>query len=317
MEDNSYISNFNYTMKKFYLYLFAVLVGTVAIDLFYRTICLYFFKEPDATSRIAFQYRFISVSEPCDLAFIGASRSNHHYSPQQIEDSLNIKVYNYGNDGSTILFHYLSLIKAIENGGLKMVIYDLSPGQIGDVWVKESISNLYPYYWQNDSVRNAVDEAEGKCISFAMLSALFQYNSQMINMMMKATPTEKGFIPLKYTGKTALIEQDEYKNGRPESFYGELGKKYLKKMVDICKKNGIKFVVASSPYLTISENDVKYMSNLCKTLGVDYWDMTGLIKDPLLYKDRSHLNAKGAELLTEYVVDRLKKEYGELLSNNK
>ena len=295
-------------MKKFLLYILFVISGVVLLDISYRLVCSCYFESPRPSSRIAKMYGFVSVKDSCDLAIVGASRANHHYSVSQIEDSLSITCYNYGCDGAAILFNYLCLLRAIENSGskLKCVLFDLSPGQIGKEWIDESISNLYPYYWKNDSLRNIVNEVKGMDLSILMISALYQYNSQIFNMMMKAEPSEKGYIPLRYTGKPAPHERDLFKNGRHESFYSDLGSKYLDRMASVCKDNGIRFIVITSPYLSIAKKDIIVMRDMCKSHNIEYWDMSDMIKEPLMYKDYTHLNERGAKQYSDSIINKLK-----------
>ena len=298
-------------MKKLLCYIALVIVGTALIDGVFRYVCNQAYHKKPINSYIKNQYKFIYYDQPVDLAILGASRANHHYAVGQIEDSLNIVAYNWGGDGQSILTQYLAFLKANESGRLKIVLLDLGNSQIGD-WVKSHISFLYPFYWENDTVKKLVDEVEGKNMSPFMASSFVQYNSK-INEIAKShkrvVDDQKGFVPLPYTGKPFIPDKQQetvVSDVKPDKEFDPIGIKYLRAMANMSKQQGIRFIVCVSPILNLYERkQVTKTIKVCADCGIECWDMKDDINDPYLYKDYTHLNAKGAELFTEMLIKKI------------
>lgn len=293
-------------MKKsiFFVYLFAVIFGVAVIDVLVRQVFTPIFENPPINSKASATYKFVSHTEPTTLAIFGASRANHHYRSEQIEDSLGLSVYNYGWDGRCILYQYLCLLSAIKNGDLKMVLLDLSEAQLSDKWVVERISDLYPYYWSNRDVCEIVDRVEGNIIKFFMTSALVQYNSQYLNFLAYIEDV-KGYSPLAYTGKA--LDLTELRTDKGEMKYNEIALFYLKRISQVCKEKNIDVIVCLSPSLSVSKESEERLQKICDKFDLDVWNYTRLITDPSLFSDYEHLNDKGAEVFTGEVINRIKK----------
>lgn len=294
-------------MKKsiFLVYLLTVIIGVVLIDVIFRVVFTPIFNNLPINTKAGATYKFVSSNQPANIIVLGASRANHHYRSEQMEDSLGVEVYNYGWDGRCILYQYLSLIKGIENGGLKTAILDISEPQLCNEWIEERISDLYPYYWKNDTVKMMVDEVNGKYKKLLMLSSLVQFNSQYLNLIAKVSD-EKGYIPLPYTGKpfdTLEIKIDEDSQERE---YNSIALKYFDRTITLCKIHNVRLIVCLSPSLGVSKEAEKRLQNLCDQQGVECWNMTNYINDPVLFSDINHLNDKGAEIFTDYIIEKLK-----------
>lgn len=290
-------------ISKLFIYFVVVILGVVIIDVMFRLIFTPFFDNPPINTKAGATYKFVSCKEPADIIILGASRANHHYKSTQIEDSLGVKVFNYGWDGRCTLYQYLCLLKGIENGGLKTVILDLSEAQLSKEWVDERISDLYPYYWKNDTVKMIVDEVEKNRIAPFMLSALIQYNSQYLNLVAPIAST-KGYTPLPYTGKPVKFSTNNTKN--EFDYYSDIAIKYLYRMSEVCKNRNIKFIVCLSPSLSITKYNEDYLSSLCSSNGIVCINMSHNIVEPLLFSDDSHLNDKGATRFTSNLIKELK-----------
>ena len=223
-----------------------------------------------------------------------------------MEKSLGVTVYNYGSDGRCTLYQYLCLINAIENGSLKVAILDLSSAQLSREWVDDRISDLYPYYWKNDTVKQMVDEVEKKNMSWLMLSAMVQFNSQYLNLV-APMKSNKGYIPLPYTGlplDKAKLKMSEEK--MKDDYYSDIASRYFSKIVSLCRDKNVHLIVCLSPSLSFSKSGEDYMQELCSNEGVDCWNYTRFIQDPILFSDYNHLNDKGARMFTKDLICRLK-----------
>lgn len=293
--------------SKFLLYIVIVLIGVTIIDVAFRLIFTPLFSNPPLNTKAGAIYKFIAYKDPANIIILGASRANHHYISQQMEDSLGVSVYNYGWDGRCTLYQYLCLLRGIDNGGLNTVILDLSSAQLSKKWVDERICDLYPYYWENDTFKMMINEVEKKDMSLLMLSSLVQYNSQYLNFVAPMANV-KGYSPLAYTGKALDITNISIQEleGHEEVLYSDVAIKYLFKMFKLCNEKNIRFVVCLSPSLHVSSADAKYLTSLCESNNITCWNLTEYITDPFLFSDFNHLNDKGAKLFTTEIIRKIK-----------
>lgn len=290
-------------LRSLFLYILFVIIGVVIIDLGCRLVFTPVFNNLSDNTKAGATYKFISHNEPAEIAILGASRANHHYVSSLLEDSLGVSVYNYGWDGRSVLFQYLCLLKAIDNGGLKTVILDLSNAQLSNEWVDDRISDLYPYYWSNDTIKKMVDEVSKKDMSILMASSLVQFNSQYLNLVAQID-SDDGYTPLPYTGKPVKFSTNNTKN--EFDYYSDIAIKYLYRMSTVCKNRNVKFIVCLSPSLSISKYSEDYLSSLCSCNEIVCINMSHNIVEPLLFSDDSHLNDKGATIFTNNLIKELK-----------
>ncbi len=291
-------------IKCLYIYIIVVCLGVVIIDMLCRFTFTPFFDNPPIQTKAGATYKFVSCKEPANIIILGASRANHHYRCYQMEDSLGVSVFNYGWDGRCTLYQYLCLLRGIANGGLGTAILDISDAQLSKQWVDERISDLYPYYWKNDTVRMMIEEVEKKDMRFLMMSSMVQYNSQYLNMIVPIQ-SFKGYTPLQYKGK-AVEKKNKISLQKSDFYYSDIALKYFKRIAMICNKNNINFIVCLSPSLSVSQKSRNYILSLCSDYGIVCWDKTDFIKDGLLFSDDDHLNDKGAERYTREIINMLK-----------
>lgn len=294
--------------SKLIVYLLVVVLGVSVIDVSTRLVLTSFFENPSQNTKAGQTYRFASFKKPANIVILGASRATHHYNSKQIEDRLGVPVYNYGGDGRCSLYQYLCLLKAYDNGDLNTVILDLSEAQLSKEWVEDRISDLYPFYWNNDTIKTMVDAVSGKEMRVLLLSALVQYNSQYLNYVAPMSNIN-GYIPLPYTGKAITVDTYEYSSDdttTPDDYFSKIAIQYFIRIVDTCRDKNIKLYVCLSPALSVSKTSEGYLESLCDEFNVTCINMTHYITDPILFSDLSHLNDKGAEIFTDEIVRLIK-----------
>lgn len=282
-------------------------MGTAVFDGLFRIWCSHTYLHPKPFSIIEIDNKHYANNLPAGIAILGASRAVHHYVSSLLEDSLHISTYNWGFDGQSILNQYVCFLKAIDNGGLKIVILDLSNSQLAD-WVDKRISSLYPYYWDNDTIKHLINEVKDSNMDLFMASSLIQFNSRLSSLITSnfiRKNHKKGYIPLPYTGGAAHTDSivDE-----KTVIYNPIGIK-LNRIAEICHKENIRFVVCFSPMLNSSSNSSASIGNLCRSKGIEFWDMGQDINDPILFSDADHLNEKGASLFTTMIAKKIKNLY--------
>ena len=117
-----------------------------------------------------------------DMLIFGSSRADHHYNPQILMDSLNLSVYNCGEDGNGIILNYGRLLMIEQRYMPKVIIYEVTNGF--DLEINDNhkyIGKLKPYY-ERKGIKDifvSVDMTE----QWKMLSQLYRYNSSFLTVL--------------------------------------------------------------------------------------------------------------------------------------
>ena len=294
-------------MKRFVYFILFVIVGIVILDLLNRVVYSVAFSHVPKYSEVNVRYKYQLNEKHANLIVLGASRAQFNYVPEIFQEKLGFTSYNYGMEGSSIIGQYLCLTKAIELGKVDVVLLDLSNSQLQEGWIVDRISSYNNYYWMNDSVKSAVDEIMGRK-SIMLLSSLYQFNSHAHDFLWLYADKRKdinGYVPLPYTGSAIHIPN----SSKSEKFVVyPLGEKYLDKICQLCKLNGIKLFICKSPSLLTDQSFDEYLSWYCKYRSVQFINLSNcdaVNRDSRLYKDVTHLNDRGARIFTAELCDSL------------
>jgi hypothetical protein len=300
-------------MRRFYKYILFVLVGLALLDVINRIAFSYVFNHLPAHSILSdyvFSYRY--NQEHADIVILGDSRARHHYDSQMFMDTFHQSCENLGHDGSPIYRQWLELLRASHNGKIKTVILDASPKPLSRLWMEEYYDNLLPFYWSEDSIHRIIDKEtkNGKFSNLLYASSFVQYNSKLHHVFESFIPrsvsTKHGFDPLPYTGNAY-----EQSSAVPEIFITQNGVSYVDRIVEWCKKNDVRLLMVTSPYIGDHFEFVRLISDYCKNKNVTYLDYSSskrYVDDMYLWKDEAHLNEKGAEMFSEELVRHLKRQ---------
>lgn len=260
---------------------------------------------------------FVVEKVNTDAVIIGSSKASHHYVPSILSDSLNMSVYNGGQDGCFFLYQNCLINMLVDRYRPKMIIWDIQPTSFYEKNVSAEYQNfryLSPYYRKNKWATDYVNSESPK-MKFRMLSEMFAYNSKFFNylfpLISHASSTYEGYIPLENEGyaypclSEAARELDEYV---PMEERWTL----LSQTIQRCKAEHIRLCLFISPEYTIKSraylwavNELKRIANANGVNCHDYSSNLIFMNDSTLFKDASHLNAKGAKIFTNEILHSL------------
>ena len=297
-------------MKKFAIYILIVLLGVVLLDLAVRAIFTFTYSHVPENAELRQRYKYELNKDSAEVLIIGASRAMFCYKPSILHDSLGMTVYNDGLDGVGVIGQYLSVKNAIKRGGLKIVVCDLADLQLTNKWNQNRISAYYPYYWNDENVREVVDDGNPKA-KWMLCSALYQYNScwhDIVRSFFQKKNHDSGYEELPYTGKEW---KPEYWDEKDVAFAPDpWAEKYLDKIVDLCKDNNVKLVITMAPGLGSGfRSSALYLSDYCAKHKVPFWDFTELEElhhDSKLFRDYNHINSEGVKIFTPILAHKLR-----------
>lgn len=297
-------------IKKKVLFVPFVLLIVISVDLLCRCVCTYaFVVAPEGKDT---QFGYHTFSQKADIVILGASRANHHYDCNLIQKYSAKSCYNLGHDGMGITQQYLVLKRALKNAPVQIAVLDLSPRQLMVPNSFASTITFGPYYWIDDEVHRMMDKTQGLFYNLRYLSALVQFNgyykTAISNIHHKDDIygwSNNGYSPLPYTGE----KNTDIPSDAPESFeIDTYGLDILNEIVSLCKENNVKLYVVLSPGLNNWTDFKVWLSDYCKNKNVkflDYLKYQPILSNQQLFKDRDHMNAKGAEIFTEMVIQEI------------
>lgn len=254
-----------------------------------------------------------------DVLIFGSSRAIHHYNPQIIEDSLKLSCYNCGQNGNGIVLFY-GWWQLIKNRHMpKIVIYDIYPefdllrGENNQKYL-----GLLRSKYENDLIKEifySIDPNE----RYKMQSMMYRYNSNFLQYILdyihpKFHARNDGFYQL-----SGELDEMKVKKGNKETKQLQVDplKLYLfKKLVIDMKKHNVQLIFVVSPIWYGKESSqfeaLKSLRNIYEKhniLFLNYYNSLKYVKNNKLFKDGSHLNARGADEFTKELVYVLKHTY--------
>lgn len=251
-----------------------------------------------------------------EIVVLGSSRARHHYVPSIITDSIGSSCYNLGANGKNIYFQFASLNLLLTHHTPKIVIYDCFSVDVSKSDFKYdfgSLSDYYPIYGENSAVDSLINLQGPQYISRIFCSHTYRYNSRFLEYFLGHNDVKQGgYEPLSGVYEKRLAVHKE----NITIDYSKIGT--MQNLIDLCRSHDIQVVFAVSPRYALNETDApmtqKYevVCELCQKNNVPfmYYELDTLfLKDNSLFKDKGHLNDKGARLFTE----RFSKDIKEVL----
>ena len=244
-----------------------------------------------------------------DVLILGPSTANHHYDCKIIEDSLSMTCFNAGRDGQNIIYDAMVLEGFLTRCTPKLVVVDVTHSTLSDTWMS-SLNDFNCYYGFLQPIDDIIDSIGGTLDRFKRLSNIYRYNKTwewLLNARFAKTAEDlDGYRPLEVKEIKGLKSTKE---SGPFAM-DELCHHYLNKIIDVCNEKKMKILFAISPTLVIDNgNFAKDVNGVlqCKGLKLLNWNGdTTYTNHPELLYDKTHLNAKGAELFTKEFVGKVK-----------
>lgn len=296
---------------RFFLNLLVMILILVSID----RVAGHFTKRLYFAEHTGVNYRttYAMDSTTADILVFGSSRANHHYVPEVFEDSLKMSFYNTGRDGNFILYNYAVFKSVLSRYTPKIVILDLRPFELA--YSSENydrLSSLLPYYSYHPEIQSIIN-LRGKYEKYKLLSSIYPYNSTLLTVLFsfsakagKQSSDNNGYVPLYgMISDTTFVVQHQ-NNIRFDS----VNLHALESICSLCKAKSIRLVIVNSPSFVITIDPTSYqkLSKLALKYNatfIDYQNYPEFVKHAELFKDRSHLNDKGARIFSALLAKKL------------
>jgi hypothetical protein len=255
-------------------------------------------------------YGFINY-ENDDILIFGASEVAHSFISNKVVTETGLSSYNFAQDGSGILFQYPLLETVLEKHSPKVII--ISSRQIGETG-NDYINGLLPYNKNNKHVKQILEDNYSRL----WIKRAFQgyiYNSKFIAIFNAKKDNARGYLPLtpKKYGKVKKVDYLELPAGTEHEISIET-KSYFSKFLEKAVASGANVYVYVPPALEIvNESYLNTVKSLTEEAGATLMDFSSdhsFLNNPELFNDTVHLNHNGAEILTDKIIEILKKDIG-------
>ena len=245
-----------------------------------------------------------------DCLVIGSSTSIRHYDPALIEKGTGLSTYNCGQDGCFFLYSCCLINTILERYSPQVVILDINPGNLLDVERKDEYQNMrfLSYYYDKDPVVRKYVDSKGERNKLLYHLNCCRYNSHFIYTfypLVHETPTQLGYSPLP-PKKHALKKVKKQVSWEGNWMVPKLSE--LDNLIDNCKKKGTELIVVTSPYYAdFDDSAMKKCDEFAEMLSrkgikyINFLNKAPYNTDYLLYRDNSHMNAKGAEIMSDTI----------------
>lgn len=250
-----------------------------------------------------------------DIVIIGSSRAQAHYDTRVFRDSIpDLTVFNCGGDNQK--FWYCDIVTncILDRYSPTMVIWDF---QLNDLEpFNENLSLLYPYYKENDYVKERLLERE-PLLKYQLWLNTYRYNGSGSRILTASRlPKDFGKDRLGYSGhkplKTISMVFDDlhYTYITPDSGKVEQLERTIRKAQD----KGVKLVFTISPVvnkITGENSTIETLRSICSKYEIPLIDdsqLDGFVGNPDSGYDSNHLNSEAAALFTRTLISQIKHE---------
>lgn len=245
-----------------------------------------------------------------DVLVLGNSRADLHFSPRMIQDQTGHQARNLGLGGiSTVLSEALLLDHLDAYGAPKVLIIEPSniitdPDRVGDM-------RLFARW--SDRIAGLVRADTPEFYWAGKLSSLFNFNTDMFVRVLndlRKKPAErltKASIPA-----GLLTEINTTPPAKREKLrIRQANLQALDRILALARDRGINAHVVMTPYLPAffdgHPDAARWQGEInrrTQAAGIPLHDLTGLVHDPALFRDRHHLNRAGAAVLVQALRQR-------------
>ena len=272
-----------------------------------------------------------------DVIFIGSSHVRHGFFPMELWDNYGITSYNLAGNGNTIPISYWMLVNALDYHIPKVVVmdvYDMWPGRLfSESWGQVHTSldavpmSINKYRMVKDLFSDeTLTDGSGNSIynkRWELLWNLGEYHTRWSSLEKDDFATQKE-LEIKsriWKGAAPLInvvkrEETYYSLSSENLEYDMLSKKYLEKIIRICKQNDIELLLINTGYDCNEES--KYFADsiyeLANKYEITYIDFTqnniiNFNTDLHSTGHNTHVNFSGAIKFTNYIGKILQEKY--------
>ncbi|NJC24918.1 hypothetical protein [Neolewinella antarctica] len=247
-----------------------------------------------------------------DVLVFGSSRANHHYDTKLIEEQTNLSAYNTGRDGNFIFYQTAVLKSVLKRYTPKQIVLDFTGTFAFNQSDYDRLSSLLPYYRGHEEMRDVI-LLKSKFERFKLWSDIYPYNSLLTTIAVGNLEFNKrrennvgaynGYVPMHGT------MQGSIETVKTDTMYDidDNKARVFEEFLLLTKEHKVPLLVVYSPvnYTYASDYSIELCGRICAKHQIPFIDFSrsdDFVSKGDLFHDESHLNAAGAELFTEKII---------------
>ncbi len=270
---------------------------------------------------------FYSYEGDYDVLFLGTSHVVMGVSPMELWKDYGIVSYNLANHGQWIPIDYWVLKNALDYTKPKLVVLDIRAIDIENNKVSpEHAAQTHESFDRMPLSRNKIAAIydlfpKGERMEYLFDFSIYHTRWKEIDQTFfeEALPSEEKGADLDNSNN---FDQTKIYELKPPKIYdksemnaGEtVGKEYLRKIIELCREEGIEILLTSLPYAP-NHAYQKWLNSaqaIADEYGVPYLDM--IVEDTFVnyhtdFFDEDHLNSSGAKKTTKELGRYLKENF--------
>jgi hypothetical protein len=293
-------------------------------------------------SSVKWKEFYESDSESMDLVFLGSSYAYRSFDPYVFDNGLDVESFNMGSPLQKPIESYYVLKELLKTQKPTYVVYDLNWGVFNkDKYFNTKVWNFDQLKFSINKLKYLVNVFDSDQYLNAALKTVryHEYLSEYLKMLLSieedSFEREKDEYMKNYKGKGFVINDEiiakEKIDELYETIYGEPSEYtwdetqlyYFDQIAKTCENEGVELILVTAPmsptYFKLytehwrDYDKISDVSNkLAKKWGLTYFDYNLINDEELIFSDfdfadRSHLNYKGAEKISNNFAEKLKK----------
>lgn len=263
------------------------------------------------------------LATKAQVLLLGSSRMIHHVDPAVLSRRLSLSVYNAGRDGQDFLYAAMLVdLRRHSNPPPRVIVLHVDPKSFTKDAGELKRSNCFSFYLDESDLVRKVIYQRSALEPLKYLSSAYRANGKVLPTLMAAIVGRRGntdgFEPLPGTmapppAHDAQPVQPRWEPIQVWDFKAEC----FKGLAAYCRRNAIRLVLLHTPEFTSSARFAEAQRGhdawvtqvkafLADYPDIEFFDISEFtqpqtFRDPKLFADPWHLNAKGAEVLSELV----------------
>lgn len=257
-----------------------------------------------------------------DFLVMGSSRARCQVNPALMKDIYDANGYNAGNSGvGGTIYNNLLLNLLIDKGIVpKLLIFETDPYPYfttNDENINPEISSMYPFMTESDRLKKLIEKNTSYAEKVKLQMHVYRYNGKIlriINHYLKRNTVEDNYGFEAVIGKIDTTTFTIKNNVNDEQHFSRIKMQAMKDIIQTCKENNIRLVVLFPPSFrntwfskACTDSIIHFLQN--ESIR-DIYDLSDIRKTPslqsdTLWKNATHLNDKGASILSSILNDTL------------
>lgn len=261
-----------------------------------------------------------------DVMFMGNSDMYRGMAPILLWDEYGIASYSYTSPGQRIWTGYYVLLDALRKQKPDIIVFNVdaiqSTNQSNESNYRKALDNMQ---MSSVKIRALLDRtfkmSKEKRISFVF--PILRYHSRVADLTVEDFTQAYGYTEFAYKGMDLTAKIKAYEGGKTymedkgETYkFPEKTKKYMNKIIDVCKKENIELILVEIPSAdSWSYAKSKELSKYAEEKQLKFLDLNLVLDEiGLDWKTDTadggdHLNVYGAEKVTKYMGKYLTENY--------